>query len=94
MYIHLGNNKMIRTDDIIGIFDMESTTVSKRSRDFLAKAEKAGQVRTVSYELPKSFVLCAPRNQRKQKVYISQISSSTLLKRSGYIDSMQNSELN
>lgn len=90
MYIHLGNNKMIRTDEIVGIFDMESTTISKRSRDFLTKAEKAGEVRTLSYELPKSFILCAPRNKRKQKIYISQISSSTLLKRSGYIDSMQN----
>lgn len=90
MYIHLGNNKMIRTDEIVGIFDMESTTISKRSRDFLTKAEKAGEVRTLSYELPKSFILCTPRNKKKQKIYISQISSSTLLKRSGYIDSMQN----
>ena len=88
MYIHLGNNKMIRTDEIVGIFDMESTTISKRSRDFLAKAEKAGQVRTISYELPKSFIVCTPKNKRKQRIYISQISSSTLLKRSGYIDSM------
>ena len=90
MYIHLGNNKMIRMDDIVGIFDIESTTISKRSRDFLTKAEKAGQVRTLSYDLPKSFVLCSPKNKRKQKVYISQISSSTLLKRSGYIDSIYN----
>lgn len=81
---------MIRMDDIVGIFDIESTTISKRSRDFLTKAEKAGQVRTLSYDLPKSFVLCSPKNKRKQKVYISQISSSTLLKRSGYIDSIYN----
>lgn len=90
MYIHLGNNKMIRTEDIIGIFDIENTTISKHSRSFLTMAEKAGQVRTLSYELPKSFVVCAPKKKRTQRVYISQISSSTLLKRSGYIDSMHN----
>lgn len=90
MYIHLGNNKMIKMEEIVGIFDIESTTISKRSRDFLTKAEKAGQVRTLSYDLPKSFVLCAPKNKKNQKVYISQISSSTLLKRSGYIDSIYN----
>lgn len=91
MYIHLGNEKLVRTDEIIGIFDLESTTVSKRTRDFLTKAEKAKEVVTITYELPKSFVVCAKPNTKKQKIYISQISSSTLLKRSGYIDSMQNS---
>ena len=40
MYLHLGNETIIRTKDIIGIFDLDSTTVSKRSRDYLAKAEK------------------------------------------------------
>ena len=90
MYIHLGNETLIKTDEIIGIFDLDSTTISKRSRDFLAKAEKKGEVITISYDLPKSFVVCAKPKSRKQKVFISQISSSTLLKRSGYIDSMQN----
>lgn len=90
MYIHLGNETLIKTDEIIGIFDLDSTTISKRSRSFLARAEKKGEVITVSYDLPKSFVVCAKPKKGKQKIYISQISSSTLLKRSGYIDSMQN----
>ncbi len=88
MYIHIGNEKLIKLEEIIGIFDLESSTISKRTRDFLAKAEKKKQVTTVSYDLPKSFVVCAEQNKRNQKIYISQISSSTLLKRSGYIDSL------
>ena len=40
MYIHLGNNVMLPTSDIIGIFDLENTSISKRTRDFLNKAEK------------------------------------------------------
>ena len=87
MYIHLGNNIMLPTSEIIGIFDLENTSVSKRTRDFLKKAEKAGKVITVSYDLPRSFVV-AGTTKEDIKIYISQISSSTLLKRTGYIDSL------
>ena len=90
MYIHLGNNKMVRTEEIIGIFDLDSTTISKRTRNFLTTAEKKKQVVTVSYELPKSFVLCQKQKEKKQKIFITPISSNTLLKRSGYIDSINN----
>ena len=87
MYIHLGNNVMLPTEEIIGIFDLENTSVSKRTRDFLARAEKQGRVITISYDLPRSFVI-AGKKRDDIKVYISQISSSTLLKRTGYIDSL------
>ncbi len=87
MYIHLGNNIMLPTNEIIGIFDLENSSVSKRTRDFLSKAEKEGRVITISYDLPRSFVI-AGKKLEDSKVYISQISSSTLLKRTGYIDSL------
>lgn len=80
MFLHLGQNTVIHQDDIIGIFDLDNTTVSKRTRDFLAKKEKEGRVVNVSYELPKSFVLCENRN-KEITVYITQISTSTLIKR-------------
>ena len=79
MYIHLGQETVVNEKDIIGIFDLESTTISKKTRDFLEKAEKKKQVTTVSYELPKSFIVCD--DNKTQKIYISQISSGTLLKR-------------
>ena len=87
MYIHLGNNVMLPTNEIIGIFDLENTSVSKRTRDFLNKAEKEGRVITISYDLPRSFVV-AGKTMKDAKIYISQISSQTLLKRTGYIDSL------
>ena len=80
MYLHLGQSTVITTKDLIGIFDMDVTTVMKSSRDYLSKAEKSGQVVNVSYELPKSFVVCSDGNNSK-KVYITQIAPSTLLKR-------------
>lgn len=86
MYIHLGNETVVKTEDVIGIFDLETSTLSKHTRKFLATAEKQKQVINVSYELPKSFIVC--NKQKNNKIYISQISSTTLLKRSGYIESL------
>ena len=77
MYIHLGNNKVIREKEIIGIFDLDTATVSKRTRDFLNKAEKRGNVTYDSYELPKSFIVCADK-KGENRVFISQFSTNTL----------------
>ena len=80
MYLHLGQEKVIKTENIVGIFDLDTTTVSKQTRNFLNKAEKEGQVEVISSELPKSFILCT--EEKEQKIYLSQISPTTLLKRS------------
>ncbi len=80
MYIHLGNEIVVREDEIIGIFDMDTTTVSKHTRKYLEIAEKNKKVINVSYELPKSFVVTTDK-----KVYISQISTQTLQKRSNIL---------
>ncbi len=79
MYLHLGEKTVIKTSDIIGIFDLDNTTVSKNTREYLSKAQKNGDVINVSYELPKAFIVCEERNQRK--IYISQLSSQTLYRR-------------
>ncbi len=84
MYLHLGQSTVITYDEIIGIFDLDNTTVSKKTRDYLSNAEKKGQVKVVSYELPKSFIVCQ-KEKEDQKVYLSQISTTTLLKRTDEI---------
>ena len=89
MYLHLGQDTVVRLDEIVGIFDMDTSTISKHTRQFLADAEKGGRIFNVSMELPKSFVVCLDTDGT-ETVYISQISSSTLLKRSGYVDSLSN----
>ena len=80
MYLHLGQETVVRKSDILGIFDLDTSTISKHTRKFLGDSEKRGIVINVSEELPKSFILCARGG--KTDVYISQISSQTLLKRS------------
>ena len=82
MYLHVGQNTVIRTGEIIGIFDMETSTLSQTTRQVLARAEKEGKVVNVSMEMPKSFLLC--QNEKGEMTcYITQRSTATLLKRSG-----------
>lgn len=80
MYIHLGNDVVVKSENVVGIFDLDSTTVSKRTREYLKLAEKKGEVKIVSAELPKSFIVV--NEDGKQTVYLSQISSATLCRRS------------
>lgn len=79
MYLHLGENTVVRNDNIIGIFDMDTSTISKWTKDYLSNATKNKRIINVSMELPKSFVVCNENNEIK--VYVSQISSQTLMKR-------------
>lgn len=80
MYLHIGQETVVRTDEVLGIFDIENTTVSATTRDFLNQAEKNGRVVTVCDDLPRSFVVCCDR-EGQQTVYICQISCATLKKR-------------
>lgn len=78
MYLSIGNDFAVRESSIIGIFDMDNTTTSKRTREFLSKAEKEGQVVPCD-DLPKSFVLTAEYGL--SKIHLTSLSSSTLEKR-------------
>ncbi len=79
MYLHIGSNTVIRTRDIIGIFDLDNSTLSYKTRDFLAKAQKEGRIINTSADLPKSFIVCREKDQ--EKIYICQLSPLTLIKR-------------
>ena len=80
MYLHLGNDVVVLEKDIVGIFDLDTTTNSKNTKKYLSDAEKKGDVLCVTDDLPKSFVVC---NQGgKRRIYLSQISTLTLNKRS------------
>lgn len=79
MYLHLGQDTVIETENIIAMFDIDACTVSKKTRDFLKQAQQNGQVVNVSFELPRSFIVC--RKKGETLVYISQLSTKTLSKR-------------
>lgn len=79
MYLHIGNNKMIKIKDIIGIFDSDTATVSKITRSWLTASEKNGELSSASGEVPKAIVLVG--NRKNEKVYFSQLATKTLCAR-------------
>ena len=80
MLLHIDKETKIPVCDIVGIFDFDTSTHSHLSRQFFDRAEEKGQVVVVTDELPKSAVVCIENGE--QVVYITQVSSQTLYKRS------------
>ena len=66
MYLHLGQQTVVTHDEILGIFDLDNTTVSKNTREYLSKAEKNNKVIYVSNELFALTVLCIYHKYRRQ----------------------------
>ena len=78
MYLSIGNDMAVRDSSILGIFDLDNTSTSRRTRDFLDSAEKEGQVVPCD-DLPKSFVLTSEYGFTR--VHLTALSSATLEKR-------------
>ena len=79
MYLSIGNDMAVRDRSIIGIFDLDNTTCSKHTRNFLSQAEKAGEVVTATEDIPKSFLLTSEFGM--DRVYLCQFNAATLEKR-------------
>ena len=78
MFLHVGNNKNILIERVVGIFDMDNATLSAVSRRFLSQTEKAGlSMSAAEDELPKSFILYIDTDNQ-YKICYSQLSSSAL----------------
>lgn len=75
IYLHIGNGYSVDVREIIGIFDMDNTTVTGITKKLLDRAEKEKKLFTATYELPKTFIVT------KDRIYISQLAASTLKKR-------------
>lgn len=79
MFLHLGENIVVPIKDIIGIFDLETSMYSSDTTQFLRMAEEDGFVERITKEKPKSFIIAEV--DKKSKIFLSPISSSTLTKR-------------
>lgn len=81
MYLHLGNEYSVCIKDIVGIFDIENTTIGKATKELLERSEKEKRCVYATYDLPKSFVIVVKNGE--EKIYISQLAAYTLQKRLG-----------
>ena len=79
MYLNIGKSFLIRKENILGIFDLDSTSQSFLTREFLSAAEKPGRVVNAAEDIPNSFLLC--EEEDGVRVYLSQSTSRTLWKR-------------
>lgn len=80
MYIPIGGDMAVREQSVIGIFDLDNCSWSKRTREFLEQAEKRGALTAVTNELPKAFVLTVQYGM--PWVYLTQFNTATIEKRS------------
>jgi len=78
MYLSIGNDMAVRDSSIIGIFDMDNTSTSKRTREFLNRAEQQGEVIPCD-DLPKSYIVTAEYGFHR--VHLTSLSTATLEKR-------------
>jgi len=76
----LGQDTIVYQRDVVGIYDLDNCSASHITRDFLKKAEQTGQVVNIAEDIPKSFVVTQERGEIT--VYLSQLSTATLQKRS------------
>jgi len=92
MYLHLGEDVAVPDRGVIGVFDLETSTTAKDTRDYLDAAQRRGAVRDVCDDIPKAFVVVREmRSQREEgrgknerdgdTVYITQVAASTIKKR-------------
>ena len=80
MFLHLGGNFIVDKKDIVAIMDLESSTISKITKEYLKDMEIHKNVINVEEKiLPKSYVIV--KNEKENKLYISPIAAQTLLKR-------------
>lgn len=84
--MHLGGDVVIPMKDVIAIFDIESSETSEVNKEFLDIAKDEGFIKNISDDLPKTFVLAELGH--KTMIFLSPISSSTLLKRAEYIQNI------
>lgn len=83
MYIHLGGNVLVSSQDLLYIFDVKTFHQSKVNRKLLEKMEKAGRVVTLEKGISRSVIFIQRKNQ-PIKIYYSPITPFTLLRRTNH----------
>ena len=68
MYLHIGNGISVKKKNIIGIFDLDTSTVSKTGKDFINKMERSGLLEYNEFDLPRSFLLIEEGGVSKVKL--------------------------
>ncbi len=79
MYLQLEKGESIDKKEIIGIFDIETSSMSQGTKDLFRRKEEERGVVNLSNDLPKSFVVCD--GEYDDRIYLSGISTESIKKR-------------
>ena len=79
MYLHIGNEIIIKKSEIVGIFELDGKITTKETKKYLNSCQKEEKLVSAGYDLPKSFIITS--GEGGEKVYLSHIAVSSLLKR-------------
>lgn len=64
MFLHIGNGVTVRQKDIIGIFDLDTASMSADTRRFLRDADKNGiLLDAANGDIPRSFLFVGKRRR-------------------------------
>lgn len=83
MLINIGSNRLVRKREIVGIFDLDTASHEKDTKDFLKACEKKKILEMCGNDLPKAFVLTASdkkkeKKEKKTTVFLTTLSSASL----------------
>jgi ABC-type lipoprotein release transport system permease subunit len=79
MYLHIGNNNVINSKNIIGIFNIETIKKTDEYKKIIKKIKEKNNLNNISENTEKTLVLT--EQEKHTKAYITNISSITLGKR-------------
>ena len=71
-YVDISSRVFVDRDDIICILDLDKTTISRVTRDYLRQSEKDKKLLSTAHDIPKSIVVT------DDKVYLAQLSVVSL----------------
>ena len=76
MYVDIDTDSLVNGDDVVGIFDLDNTTVNKFTNEFLNKMQAEGKIEYLVSDIPKSFIL-----MKDGTVFVVELSSQIFKKR-------------
>ena len=78
MFVEIGTEKIVKDEDILGMFDLDNASQTSAAKEFFRIAQKNGKVTMLGSELPKTMIV-----MKNGDIYLSQYAQKILTARAG-----------
>ena len=79
MFLSINRDEIIRTKDIIGVFNLDYIKNTREYRNFINNMKDKNEVLVINEEQEKTLILI--QNQKNNKAYITNISANSIKKK-------------